>query len=377
MKRITDITGEQQAVTDDSVNSDELDYLQQNEKSLLDDRQYFSWNAPTTATDDSLLPALELDGIFDDKGSISSANKDQQSLGDLDLLGIFDDLKISPSPDPDLLSELDCSIDEENEPEEIEPSLDDDKFYTFASEYDREESSLAIEDEEPDWLDLAGDADEFDDSVSTTFDAIEVEGTIERAERALQAAMDVGFFFDLDESEIHIVASIFEENGWSACRTAIVRELENNTSVNELELASVVKQMWLDHYEFYSSAVSNYRILSWPTALKLVNSFAGYPSIEEIEQLLGYLHTHWRGNKIQRLISRSFNEYLIGYLGRVVDGFEFAPEWAIGQESPCSDYYVLPPCTEDIPAIHDFELEKALRNVRRNNAWLMNEGLYQ
>ena len=79
MKRITDITGEQQAVTDDSVNSDELDYLQQNKKSLLDDRQFFSWNTPTNATDDSLLPALELDGIFDDEGSISSANKDRQS----------------------------------------------------------------------------------------------------------------------------------------------------------------------------------------------------------------------------------------------------------------------------------------------------------
>ncbi|MBU1420135.1 MAG: hypothetical protein KKD01_18075 [Proteobacteria bacterium] len=126
----------------------------------------------------------------------------------------------------------------------------------------------------------------------------------------------------------------------------------------------------MEHYEFYSDQESNYRVLSWPTALKVVNSFSGYPSLEEVEQLLVYLHNHWRENRVQMLISRSFNEYLIGYLDRVIDGFEYAPEWAIEQESPLVDDFFLPPSSADIPAINDYELERAIRNVRLNSIWM-------
>ena len=368
MKRIAKIIKEQQIGTDDSVDSKELDYLLKSEKSLLDDRQYFSWNpSPKSVTtslfphskEDTLLPDLDLDGYFDDKESAIPLDHDQPLLEDLDLTGVsFDD------PESYLSQNLDSNA-EEVDIEESGALFDDDELYSFVSEYDGEESSDA--EDEPDWLDLAGEADEFDDLASTAFEDVEIEGAVGRTERAFQTAMNLGTLFDLDEPEIQVIAAIFEENGWSACKTAIIRELENGTSIMELELTSDIKQIWLEHIEFYNARLSNYRLLSWPTALKLVNSFTGYPSIEEMEQLLVSLYDHWQGSKVQRLISRSFNEYLIAYLSRVINGFEYAPEWAIELESSFPEYHFSPPSTEDIPAIHDFELERVLRNVRRNS----------
>jgi len=405
MKRISKITEKQKAASDDSVEDDELDYLLQGEDSLLGDRQYFSWDSsvssppisqkpatdsptlnrkptannqsptksvPPSDIDDSLLPNLDLRGFLDDQEPSLSPAEEPSPLSELDLLGVFDDLNTSSSESDHLLgSDFDESDD--IEPSEHEDSLEDD-LLSFIPEYS--DDNISEEDPEPDWLDLAGEADEFDNDVSLAFEDVEVEGAVDRTERSLQAAMDVGSVFNLEEPEIQIVAMIFEDNGWGACRIAVVRELEHNTSVAELELASGVKGIWLEHYEFYSAQESNYRILSWPTALKLVNSFSGYPSLEEIEQLLIYLHNHWREDKVQKLISRSFNEYLITYLSRVEDGFEYAPEWAIEQESPLVDNFFKPPSTEDIPTINTYDLERAIRNVRRNSMW-MNEGLCQ
>jgi len=405
MKRISKITEKQKVASDDFVEDDELDYLLQGEESLLGARQYFSWDSPISpapipqksTTDipnlnqeltvnnqsptksvprsgiDDLLPDLDLRGLFDDQKPSPSSAKERSSLSELDLLGVFDDPNIFSSESDHLLAS-DFDENDDSEPLEHEDSLENDELLSFTPEYS--DDNISEEDPEPNWLDLAGEVAEFDNDVSLAFEEVEVEGAVDRAERSLQAAMDVGNVFNLDESEIQIVAMIFENNGWGACRIAVIRELEQNTSVAELDLASGVKGIWLEHYEFYSAQESNYRILSWPTALKLVNSFSGYPSLEEIEQLLIYLHNHWREDKIQKLISRSFNEYLITYLNRVEDGFEYAPEWAIEQESPLVDNFFKPPSTEDIPAINIYDLERAIRNVRRNSMW-MNEGLCQ
>lgn len=47
---------------------------------------------------------------------------------------------------------------------------------------------------------------------------------------------------ELDREEVALIAEIFMVNGWSACKTAILRELTEGTTVEELYLASQVKR---------------------------------------------------------------------------------------------------------------------------------------
>lgn len=264
MKHISKITEKQKAASGDSVEDDELDYLLHGEESLLGERQYFSWDSSVPVSphpqeskrdisnlnpeptidnqplesvasfdvDDFLLPDLDLGDIFDNQTAHSLPSNDQPSLPGLDLLGIFEDPETFSSSESEylLISDLD---EDEADPEEQEDPLEDD-LLSFVSEYS--DTDISEDECEPDWLNLAGEAEEYDSEISPAFDDVEIEGGVDRTERALQAAMDVGGDFYLDESEIQIIANIFEENYWGACRVAVVRELEEGTSVTELEL---------------------------------------------------------------------------------------------------------------------------------------------
>jgi hypothetical protein len=342
------------------VEDDELKYLLDSEESIIGRRQYFSW--------DTILPSRG--EPFEQTVSPSTAISPKFNgplLGSL--LGPVIERQQLLSPNQANDQNRDFHLDDSSQSEEkkdVDPLGQDDfledNLIVFAP--DHFDDDLSEDDSEPDWLELAGEAGEFEADIASEFDAIEVEGAVGRANRALQVAMELGNTFNLSRQEVQAIAVIFDENGWSACKKAICRELDLGTTVAQLELAAAIKEIWLEHYEFYSGQATNYRIISWKTALKLANSFSGYPVPDEVAQLLVHLHHHWRTDNIQHRMSYSFNEYLIAYLDRVIEGFEYAPEWAIELEAPSYDDPFLPPSSADIPAIPDYELERALRTIR-------------
>lgn len=408
---------------DNTVEDDELKYLVEKEETIVANRLYFSWDpqAPTVITsfektsslptaiirqtdtsppasphesskeveapslsepDHYLLPSLDLMGLFEDQDLSAISDVDESLEPDLELEGIFnnepiaqnnvledqDDVSLSQAMDQNgdtfPVETKQDDEDENTDLEEMDTAFDD--LLTFVTAYSEE--SIFDDDIEPDWLELAGEVDEFDADIASKFEGVEVKGYVSHEGRALQVAMEIGCIFNLTEQEVLSIALILEQNGWSACKEAINRELSNGTTVAELQLAAEIKEMWLEHYEFYSGQTSNYRILSWGTALRLANSFTSYPDIEEVELLLVHLHYHWSTNMIQRRIFFTFNEYLIAHVSRVIDELDHATEWVIEQEtSKCDDYLILPPSSTDIPTKHDYEFERSLRAMRSLN----------
>jgi hypothetical protein len=217
-----------------------------------------------------------------------------------------------------------------------------------------------------DWALLLDAEDEFDPELTGLLDDTEVEigGQLTDEERALQMAAFLGEQCELDREEVELIAEIFTVNGWSACKTAILRELAEGTTVEELYLASQVKELWKEHYEFYSGQVSNYRVLTWPTALCIIRSFDGYPDPEEVEQMLVRLYDHWRYDDIQRRISKTFNEYILGKFCHGAEVSEFYGESIVDRYSSAVDLELFPPSSEDIPELTYDQRGYILKTVR-------------
>ncbi|MCI5189480.1 MAG: hypothetical protein D3905_06720 [Candidatus Electrothrix sp. AS4_5] len=391
MKPNKKIIKEHDASLDGTINEDGLAYLLHEEKLVVSKRQYFSDLSPeskspshekTTDKTSTQEQVQDSSNKTSSRGHADSPdipfNDESSQEKELALLcqkfaDVIEEFKkeVLLTPKKNSHEETGAIIEENIAPE---PSVEEDDLLLLAL-FDSNDNSLG-EEIDSDWLTLAGEAEEFDAEAISSFHDVAIEGTIEDTDRALQAALEVGEIFDLDKRQVLIVASIFEKNGWGNCRVAIERELRQGASIEELQLASELKELWLEHYEFYSGQTSNYRILSWPTALRLANSFRGYPDVEEVEQLLTHLYCYWSRDRISRYISKTFNEYLIFYIAHVEHGEEFAFEWNIEYEMLHADIFFMPPSTEDIPVLSDYELERALRNVRRNDTW-MNEGFCQ
>ena len=340
---------------DNFVEDDELDYLLKNEQAVVVGRDYFSWDPPQIKKEVSATSS----SYTEDKGEVCQ-------LPELDLFGLDEDV-----PSALLEPEKEGTIPYNDFDEIVDVKSDDGvdgESYSFAEGYYPPQEAVDLDPlddiDEPNWLELAAEVEEFDPDITSDLLDVEIGGSVTREDRALQAAMDIGDCFALAEKEIRTIAWIFSENGWSACKVAVTRELESGTTIADLQLAAEIKGVWQEHYEFYSGQSSNYRILSWPTALKLVNGFDGYPEVEEIEQLLIGIHSHWKNSSSQRRIFKSFNECLIAYLNEAEGGLDFSIEWVLTQESMRTEDIFLPPSSTDIPLIHDYELERALRTIR-------------
>ncbi len=307
MKPNKKIIKKHNASLDSTIDNDELAYLLHEENVVVSKRQYLSDLSPELKlpshkkTLDKISTQEQVQDSFN-----KSSNKEQSDSLDIqfnnessqeeelaficqEFADVIEEFKkeVLLAPKKKSHEETDAIIEENIAPE---PSTEEDDFLLLALEYSHDNDNSLGEEIDSDWLALAGEAEEFDIEATSSFNDVEVEGTIEDTDRALQAAMDVGGIFDLDKRQILVIAAIFEKNGWAACRVAVERELKQGTSIEELQLASELKELWLEHYEFYSGQTSNYRILSWPTALRLANSFRGYPDVEEVEQLLTHLY---------------------------------------------------------------------------------------
>jgi len=193
---------------------------------------------------------------------------------------------------------------------------------------------------------------------------VEIDCPMGLEERATQEAIELGMMFDFETRDIEIIAEIFISNGrrWSACKQALIRELENGVTISEIESAASIKKIWNEHCEFYSGQKSNYRILTWPTALKLIRKFSECPSSEEVERFLITLYNHWHSSGYQRRIFSSFNKYLVVCLHSWDD--EFGWTAVLTNEQELIDEYFLPPNSMDIPIFHQEYLEKSLKFIR-------------
>ncbi|QQG64646.1 hypothetical protein [Desulfobulbus oligotrophicus] len=286
------------------------------------------------------------------------AQSEEEELEDLQLDQYLDEEELFELEGEQL--EIISAVEEEFDVESLVPE-------TSKEFLENEPGSDATEEEDAvDWALLLDAEDEFDPELLGLLDETEVEtgGQLTDEERALQMASFLGDQCELDREEVSLIAEIFTVNGWAACKTAILRELAEGTSVEELYLASQVKEIWKEHYEFYSGQASNYRVLTWPTALCIIRSFAGYPDPEEVEQMLVRLHDHWRYDDIQRRISKTFNEYIIGKFSHGAEVSEFYREAIVDRHSFLVDLELLPPSSEDIPELTFDKRGHILKKVR-------------
>lgn len=155
---------------------------------------------------------------------------------------------------------------------------------------------------------------------------VQTDGKIDRKQRALQEAISLGSRFGWDESDIYLLAEVFDKYWWNSAKRSMARELEAGLIPDELKLALVVREMW-QQYEEFSINLDGYpyTALSWPVALKIVRSFHSFPEPEEIEMFLleGFNEWQMRGSLTQTY--RSYVDYLVNRLSFPNDRYMVSP----------------------------------------------------
>uniref|UniRef100_UPI00405788B4 hypothetical protein n=1 Tax=Candidatus Electronema sp. TaxID=2698783 RepID=UPI00405788B4 len=216
--------------------------------------------------------------------------------------------------------------------------------------------------DEYDFIGLSADIGEYDQYYEAEYEDVDISGKMSREERATQEAVELSIKLDLESCDLEIISRIFISNGWGACKEALIRELENGATIYEIESAANIKEIWKEHSEFYSGQKSNYRILSWPTAIKFIRKFSECPSPEEAEHFLIALYKHWYFSDYQRNVFSSFNKYFITCLHSWDNEFGWASILTNQHDMP--DEYFFPPSSVDIPVFHQEYLGKTLKFIR-------------
>ncbi|MBU2967545.1 hypothetical protein, partial [Amphritea atlantica] len=270
-----------------------------------------------------------------------------------DDLGFFDDLATLDDEEQEYLYDLWA---------DDEPSEEDGIF----------DSPLVIE--EPISENISNDDLDFPDDVASsesteqedfydfwTDDKPSVEdgpgNTITRSQRARQMAAQVIDTVGWSKSELGLITDIFIDNGWSATKTTLIREIELGASVEEITLARELKLIWkeCDRYwiyfgainRFYEHTTASYRHFSWKQALRIIRTYNGYPCIEEIHEMLEVEFEYWYSKKILRRKYPAFINYLIYYR------FSDAPSMLPASDSS----FFFDPIDEETLDSDDLELE--------------------
>jgi tetratricopeptide (TPR) repeat protein len=171
------------------------------------------------------------------------------------------------------------------------------------------------------------DLDEFDeldeqDTIDTFAYHILTEGKLNRSERARQIATEIVKTYEWGKENLPLLQQVFMENGWSAARVSIEREINKGLLPEELQLALVIRQLWTDNQQYWISFIhvtSNqdgqqtraaYKNMSWPESLRIIRSFNNTPSEEEIQLFLEQIYDDWYcSQKLQRQY-KAFIRYL-------------------------------------------------------------------
>lgn len=163
-----------------------------------------------------------------------------------------------------------------------------------------------------------------------------------RAERALQIAIKIGEEFDWDRDGIKLLAIIFDRYWWSSSQAAMRRAIESGMTPQELILAEEIRQIWYERPEFWSASnrlgeiYHQYPLISWPTALKLIRGFNGYPQSEEVEALLDNCLERWMDSIDLQRRFRGFYLYALYRVGAYDDLVE-QDGWMIFDRYPTDE----------------------------------------
>lgn len=372
-------------VIDDALDADELAFLFANHQAIAGKRQYFDIEAhqpvqiaglqehlPQIISSDAVsddcpdkLSALPATGAAWDNGALSEstaepaeeARFEDMAADDEDIDRFIEDVEDVEDAQVDEEGMEDFELDDED--------LDGVELFTDFVETDLHPDASAAKDDVA-WALLLDAEEEFDPDLTGLLDETEVEtgGRLTDNERALQMAAFLGERCELGREEVGLIAEIFAANGWAACKTTILDQLAQGTTVEELYLAWQVKELWKGHYEFYNGQGSNYRVLNWLTALCIIRAFDGYPDPEEVEHMLIRLYDHWRNSVSERRISKTFNEYIFGKFRHGTELSEFRLESIVEGYWSAADLELFPPSTEDIPELTYDQCGYTLKTVR-------------
>lgn len=148
--------------------------------------------------------------------------------------------------------------------------------------------------------------DEFDELAPREADEeVQDDEKISREARARQIAVEVLEKSDWDLKHLSLLQQIFIENGWSAARKAIEREICKGLSPEELSLARKIRHFWLGNEQCwmtfqkikynarFQQTDATYKCMSWPEALRIIRCFPSLPDIEEIYMFIDEVFNHW------------------------------------------------------------------------------------
>lgn len=146
---------------------------------------------------------------------------------------------------------------------------------------------------------------------------------ITRRQRAQQVAVQFIDFVGWPKSDLDLVTEIFFENGWSATKASLLREVSLGASIEEISLARELKHIWreCDRYwisfssinRFLEHTSASYKHFSWTQALRIIRTYDGVPSIEELHHMLEIEFEYWYSHIILRRKYPAFIKYLLYY----------------------------------------------------------------
>lgn len=217
-------------------------------------------------------------------------------------------------------AEIDLDLDDSDDPEddlglEKSENTDDVDYLIESLGQNQEDDAL----DELAWDDY-DDLDEFDELAQReSFAEPQREGTITRETRARQAATELLLKSDWPPSTLELLTQVFVENGWSAARVALEREIDKGLLPDELVLAQDIRNLWSENERFWTTyhrikrnapammAEAIYRHMSWAEALRIMRCFPAIPSIEEIFELIEETYEWWYA---ERRLRRSFPAFI-------------------------------------------------------------------
>ena len=178
------------------------------------------------------------------------------------------------------------------------------------------------------WKSFEFEPDEFEDNLNINeFEDVLVDTDITREHRAYQLAMDAVESHGWSKNEVKLLAQIFEQFGWTFTRQSIIAELETGMSFDEFKLAVEIREIWKANPEFsigfslykshgdYSSCLhSIYVNVNWSFCMKIIRSFNSLPDPAEIDQHFLRLYTEWEQYQSKQQRYFSFYSFILTLL---------------------------------------------------------------
>lgn len=218
------------------------------------------------------------------------------------------------------------------------PLFEDENVYAdgvleIPDRFDNSDVGISADDVEPDLLDdYLFDFEEAPTREELEAD-VQIEGPVDRRQRAYQHARELGIRYGWDLEGIELLTEVFERYWWSAAKRSMEREIEAGLVPGELHLALHTRDLWLNYPEF-SMSLGRFRHveLSWPTAIRVARAFGPYPDIAEIERFLYETYEEWKESNELLRIYRSFYDYLVARLSFPSEIYGCSPIVRIGDD---------------------------------------------